>query len=581
MKPDNTLNENVKELLFDKEGKSYTCTNNDLSLVNNTICESIKKRKSNRGEKRNYNNEKNDKNSLNNVIAENAYKIIKNGRLYKPTEPVNIFRSHNKFMLKEMMWMSIDYYEEKRWKKNVSKKFGYLMSNHFEEKKKNDKYFISSQISNDIKMFWFFMLNEIRPDLVPVDLDHKIKNKNHLKNDFLNSFRKNLQIEEYNLEMDDNNQYSFNQHDGINEESSVQNKSEKNSFSINTSIDDNWGLMNKMSHQNGKNNNHNDYNNKCEDNKNNDYNNNKCDDNKNNDYNNKCEDNKNNDYNNNKCDDNNNDDYNNKCDDNNHNDYNNKCDVNKLNNISIEHTNCINSNKYNLLNISTHKEINMIDNNTNDISTVCCENNNNNNNNNERNNHINKKIISLIEINEHINFSRPDNHLPNDVDNALLEDEQNNSNNNNYNNYNNDIFVNYMNAYNNGELFCNNTQRDNIKFPQYGTFKKIKNEFEDFRELKKKKKTDMLKNNKDGLLSNVDNINLDIIRKGNTEFKENKIVLNNENNVCYPNAKRNSIMDKDIYENEKDINNCENNILRGKQENIKNYEENKNDRNVL
>lgn len=30
------------------------------------------------------------------------------------------------------------------------------MSNHFEEKKKNDKYFISSQISNDIKMFWFF-----------------------------------------------------------------------------------------------------------------------------------------------------------------------------------------------------------------------------------------------------------------------------------------------------------------------------------------------------------------------------------------------------------------------------------------
>ncbi|KOB89492.1 hypothetical protein PFDG_05041 [Plasmodium falciparum Dd2] len=122
-----------------------------------------------------------------------------------------------------------------------------------------------------------------------------------------------------------------------------------------------------------------------------------------------------------------------------------------------------------------------------------------------------------------------DNHLPNDVHNASLEDEQNNSNSNNYNNYtnynnyNNDIFVNYMNAYNNGELFCNNTQGDNIKFPQYGTFKKIKNEFEDFRELKKKKKTDMLKNNKDGLLSNVDNINLDIIRKGILNLKKTKL----------------------------------------------------------
>ncbi|KJP89823.1 hypothetical protein AK88_00534 [Plasmodium fragile] len=169
--------------------------NNDSPLLNNEKKETVKRKKGNKTGKRNGTNERNDKYSLNILIAENAYRIVKNGRVYKPTEPVNSFHTHHNFMLREMMWMSIDYYEEKRWKKNVSKRFSYQMNNHFEDRKKNDKYFISSHISNDIKMFWFFVLNEVRPDLVPVDVEHKVKNKNLLKRDFFNSFRKNLKMD--------------------------------------------------------------------------------------------------------------------------------------------------------------------------------------------------------------------------------------------------------------------------------------------------------------------------------------------------------------------------------------------------
>ncbi|EUD65949.1 H/ACA ribonucleoprotein complex subunit 4 [Plasmodium inui San Antonio 1] len=173
--------------------------NNDSFLLNNERKESVKRKKGNKTGKKNGANEKNDKYSLNLLIAEDAYKIVKNGRVYKPTEPVNSFQTHQNFMLREMMWMSIDYYEEKRWKKNVSKRFSYQVNNHFEDRKKNDKYFISSQISNDIKIFWFFVLNEVRPDLVPVDVDHKVKNKNLLKRDFFKSVRKNFKMEGNNL----------------------------------------------------------------------------------------------------------------------------------------------------------------------------------------------------------------------------------------------------------------------------------------------------------------------------------------------------------------------------------------------
>ncbi|GAW83040.1 hypothetical protein, conserved [Plasmodium gonderi] len=173
--------------------------NNDSPVLNNEKKETIKRKKGNKIGKKNCNNEKNDKYSLNILIAENAYKIIKNGRVYKKTEPVFNFQTHQTFILKEMMWMSIDYYEERRWKKNVSKRFSYQVNNHFEERKKNDKHFISSQISNDIKMFWFFILNEIRPDLVPVDVDHKVKNKNIIKKKFFTSIKKNFKMEEKNL----------------------------------------------------------------------------------------------------------------------------------------------------------------------------------------------------------------------------------------------------------------------------------------------------------------------------------------------------------------------------------------------
>ncbi|VEV56957.1 conserved Plasmodium protein, unknown function [Plasmodium vinckei vinckei] len=173
--------------------------NVDSPLLNVEKKDPVKRRKENKIDRKNYNQEKNEKYSLNMLIAENAHKIIKNGRVYKQYEPCHHHQTHNNFMLKELLWMSIDFYEEKRWKKNVSKRFSYLTNTNFSEKQKNDKHFISSQISNDIKMFWFFVLNEIRPDLVPIDLDHKVKNKNGIKKDLFRIIKKNMESEECNF----------------------------------------------------------------------------------------------------------------------------------------------------------------------------------------------------------------------------------------------------------------------------------------------------------------------------------------------------------------------------------------------
>ncbi|SCL94882.1 conserved Plasmodium protein, unknown function [Plasmodium berghei] len=192
------LNENTTNIMCHKTDE--TCSINvDSPLLNVEKKYPVKRRKENKIDRKNYNHEKNEKYSLNMLIAENAHKIIKNGRVYKQFEPCYNHKTHNNFMLKELLWMSIDFYEEKRWKKNISKRFSYLMNTNFYEKQKNDKYFISSQISNDIKMFWFFILNEIRPDLVPIDLDHKVKNKNGIKKNLFRIIKKNIESEEYNF----------------------------------------------------------------------------------------------------------------------------------------------------------------------------------------------------------------------------------------------------------------------------------------------------------------------------------------------------------------------------------------------
>ncbi|CDU85105.1 conserved Plasmodium protein, unknown function [Plasmodium yoelii] len=192
------LNENSTNIMFHKTDEACSI-NVDSPILNVEKKDPVKRRKENKIDRKNYNHEKNEKYSLNMLIAENAHKIIKNGRVYKQFEPCYNHQTHNNFMLKELLWMSIDFYEEKRWKKNVSKRFSYLMNTNFYEKQKNDKYFISSQISNDIKMFWFFILNEIRPDLVPIDLDHKVKNKNGIKKDFFRIIKKNIESKESNF----------------------------------------------------------------------------------------------------------------------------------------------------------------------------------------------------------------------------------------------------------------------------------------------------------------------------------------------------------------------------------------------
>ncbi|OII76297.1 HSA family protein [Cryptosporidium andersoni] len=103
-------------------------------------------------------------------MAEKALSIIRSGRIVAFPEPQRNVKSHWDFLIQEMTWMAIDFYEERRWKIHAARRLALMVQNYWRRKKLNLERYVSSKCCALIQSFWLGITDIVEPSLISLDL---------------------------------------------------------------------------------------------------------------------------------------------------------------------------------------------------------------------------------------------------------------------------------------------------------------------------------------------------------------------------------------------------------------------------